>query len=333
MKTLNLLSFTFRGIMVMVLLIAAASGVRAQTYWTGSNITFTNPGNGATDILTSLVILTRKTTDNGGGLYNAVNESSPSKGTSPNGTQWAFGTLAQYMSNPSSLSFGACPLEGPSGDPQQYINDSFVVHLVTNNIYLQLTLTAWGGQGGIPPLSYAYTRSTPAAVAPTPTVSITSPATNAVFAAPANVNITASASVSGGTVTNVQFFANNVSIGSVTAAPFTLTANDLSAGAYNLTAAATAAGISATSSVVNISVVTPVAVALSNSTAFSGTNFQFTYSANAGLSYVIQRATSLAPPDWVPIATNVAASNPTNFLDTQATNNPAYYRVGLLPNP
>jgi Bacterial Ig domain len=333
MNTLNFFSFTFWRIMLTVLLIAVAFGIHAQTYWTGSNITFTNAGNGATDTLTPIVILTRRTIQNGGGLYNAANESQPTKGISPNGTLWARGTLAQYMTSTNGFSFGACPLEGPNGDPSQYIGDPFVVYLVTNNIYLQLTLTAWGGEFQSLPLSYAYTRSTPAVVPPTPTVSITNPAANAVFAAPANVQITASAGVSSGTVTNVQFFANSVSVGSVTTPPFSLTASALAAGAYNLTAAATAAGISATSSVVNISVVTPVAVALSNSTASSGTNFQFTYSANAGLRYVIERAASLASANWVPIATNVAASNPTNFMDTQATNNPAFYRVGLLPNP
>jgi hypothetical protein len=52
-----------------------------------------------------------------------------------------------------------------------------------------------------------------------------------------------------------------------------------------------------------------------------------------GLSYVVQRTTNLVSPNWVAIATNVAASNPTNFVDKNATNNPAFYRVGRLPNP
>ena len=317
--------------MTLTMLAATASWTQAQTIWNGPNIGFYHSYLGAADEMTANVIITRGTTH---GLYNSAEESSATKGSSPLGTQWAVGTLAQFTSNPSSLSFGACPLEGPFGDPGQYINTTFVVHLVTNNIYLQLTLTNWGGQLQVAgQQTFGYIRSTPAVVAPTPTVSIVSPVTNAIFAAPANVSITASAAVSNGTVTNVQFFVNNVSIGSATTAPFTLTASGLAAGAYSLTAAATAAGISATSSVVNISVVTPVTVALSNSVVSSGTNFQFTYSANAGLSYVVQRATSLAPANWAPIATNVAASIPTNFVDTNATNNSAYYRVGLLPNP
>jgi hypothetical protein len=170
-------------------------------------------------------------------------------------------------------------------------------------------------------------------VEPPPSVSITNPATGSVYAAPANVSIAASATVVKGSITNVQFFANSVSLGSVPAAPFTLTANGLAAGSYALTASATAAGLTTTSSPVNINVETPVAVALGDSTAFSGTNFQFNYSANVGLSYVVQRTTNIVSPNWVAIATNVAASNPTNFVDKNATNNPAFYRVGRLPNP
>jgi hypothetical protein len=206
------------------------------------------------------------------------------------------------------------------------------VHLITNNIYLQLTLTSWGTQGGTGPTFDSYTRSTPATAGPPPTISITNPANGAVFAAPASEKITASATVSSGTVTNVQFFTNNVLAGNVTTAPFTLTPT-LAAGNYALTAAATAAGVSATSSVVNISVVTPITVTLTNAKASSRTNFQFTYMANVGLSYVIQRASSLLPANWVPLATNVAAGNPTNFVDTHATGSPAFYRVGRLPNP
>lgn len=302
----------------------------SQTYWTGSSITFTNPGNIATDILTSIVILTRPNT--GGGLYNAANQSSPFVGaTPPAGTTWTVTTLAHYMSFPTNT-FGPCPLEAGMRPPNDD-GTNYVVHLVTNNIYLELTLNTWGGgvKGGAAG-SYSYTRTTPAAVAPPPTISITNPLNGAVFAAPAGERIAVNAAVSSGSVTNVQFFTNNVSCGNVITAPFALTPT-LAAGNYALTAAATAAGISTTSSAVNISVVTPIAVTLTNPTTPSSANFKFNYSANVGLSYEIDRASSLAPPNWVPIATNVAASNPTNYVDTHATSSPSFYRVDRLPNP
>jgi Bacterial Ig domain len=312
----------------------AISAVQAQTYWTGTNFTFTNPGNSAADVLTPNVSFARNPAAGSGtgGLYNSANQSSPFIGAAPPaGTEWGFGTLAGYMANHSSVSFGECPLE-QGNSPGNLVGTTFVVHLITNNIYLQLTLNAWGGQGGAVPKNFAYTRSTPLVVA-TPTVSITNPPNNAVFAAPATEKIAASATVSGGTVTNVQFYANNALLGAVSTPPFTFTANNLAAGSYALTAAATAAGISATSSVVNISVVTPVTISLSKATALSSTSFEFTYQDNVGLSYVVQKTATLLQPNWIPIVTNVAASNPTVFVDPHATNNPGYYRVGRLPNP
>jgi len=84
-------------------------------------------------------------------------------------------------------------------------------------------------------------------------VSITSPVSGTVFAAPATVTLDASAS--GGAVTNVDFFTNGVLAGASTTAPYALSLNNVEAGTYALTAVAAAAGVSATSAVVNISVI------------------------------------------------------------------------------
>jgi len=47
----------------------------------------------------------------------------------------------------------------------------------------------------------------------------------------------------------------------------------------------------------------------------------------------MQRFTNLLAANWQSLATNPAASNPVNFVDTHAFVNPAFYRVGRLPNP
>lgn len=165
-----------------------------------------------------------------------------------------------------------------------------------------------------------------------PTNSITGPAANAVFAAPANVTIDASASDSDGSVTNVQFRVGVTVLTNQTTTPYFATAGNLGAGNYTLFAIASDnVGATATSSV-PISVVTPVTVLATNGAKLSGTNFQFTYSANVGLSYVIQRSTNPAA-NWVSLVTNIAASNPVVFMDIHATNSPNFYRVGRLPNP
>ena len=88
-----------------------------------------------------------------------------------------------------------------------------------------------------------------------PTVAITSPADGQVFPAGTNILIQATASESGGTITQVQFFTNNVSIGTVTAPPYNFLLTNVAAGNYALTARATDnMGASATSPAVNISV-------------------------------------------------------------------------------
>ena len=161
-------------------------------------------------------------------------------------------------------------------------------------------------------------------------MSITNPVNGAVFAEPANVQIQASAAVSSGSVTNVLFLANGVSFGSDSTPPFGVTNNGLAAGAYALTAVAIAAGTSTTSPVVNISVVSPVDVAL---TAPQITNnvFSFNYTANPGLRYFVQNSSNLI--DWLSVATNVAVGNPVHYTSPLPPDDARYFRVGRLPNP
>ena len=62
-------------------------------------------------------------------------------------------------------------------------------------------------------------------------------------------------------------------------------------------------------------------------------DFKFSYTANAGLSYIVQRSTNLASPDWTILGTNTAGSSSVTFTDLDATVSPGFYRVGRLPNP
>ena len=88
-----------------------------------------------------------------------------------------------------------------------------------------------------------------------PTVSITSPAANASFIAPANITLTANAQDSDGTVTQVQYFANASPIGTASSSPYSFNWTNVAAGAYSLTAVATDnTGASTTSAPVAITV-------------------------------------------------------------------------------
>jgi plastocyanin len=166
-----------------------------------------------------------------------------------------------------------------------------------------------------------------------PTVSITNPVSGTVFAAPANVTIQASASDSDGTVTNVQLLVGANVVTNKATAPFFGVTNNLAAGSYTLFAIASDnSGATATNQVA-ISVVTPVSVLLSAPQPVPPGKFRFSYTANAGLSYVVQSSTNLLSPNWTTLITNTAASGSINFTDINATFNPGFYRVGRLPNP
>lgn len=166
-----------------------------------------------------------------------------------------------------------------------------------------------------------------------PTVSITNLSSGAVFAAPANVTIRATASDSDGSVTNVQFRIGASVIANDTTAPYAATTNNLSAGSYTLSAVASDNKGAMTTNSVTINVVAPVAVVLSSFQHPGPSIFRFSYTANAGLRYVIQQSTDLNSGMWIALSTNTAASGSVNFTNASATPDAAYYRVGRLPNP
>ena len=118
-----------------------------------------------------------------------------------------------------------------------------------------------------------------------------------------------------------------------TVAPFSAVVSNLAAGSYTFSAIASDdGGLTATNAITN-SVVNAGPVLLSSPQQMPATSFRFSYTANAGLNYVVQRSTNLVLNDWVPLATNLAGGSSVTFTDVNATVNPAFYRVGRLPNP
>ena len=131
----------------------------SQTVWDGPQITFTKEDGAdpslesSQDRITDLVWLTRG--KDGGQLYNAKTESDSSKYTSPDDTRWAFGTTSSI----GSLTFST--FRGTS-KPKNAVEKDMVLHLVTENIYIDIKITDWtsgGGQSGEGG-GFSYTRST-----------------------------------------------------------------------------------------------------------------------------------------------------------------------------
>ena len=108
-----------------------------------------------------------------------------------------------------------------------------------------------------------------------PTVSLTAPANDALYTAPATVPLEASAAASsaGRSIAKVEFFADAALIGSATTSPYAFTWTPVAAGTYSLTARATDnLGVAATSVPVSIVVNAPPSVALTvpaNDTVFT----------------------------------------------------------------
>ena len=113
-------------------------------------------------------------------------------------------------------------------------------------------------------LNYVTVTAPPVNIAPT--VSITSPANNASFNAPATITITANAADVDGTVSKVDFYNGTTLLGTTTVAPYSFVWSNVAAGAYSISTKATDNSAAVTTSA---SVNTTVVIVVES--AFGGT--------------------------------------------------------------
>jgi hypothetical protein len=147
----------------------AAAPAPALEVWSGRTHVFTKP-DGADwtlaenqDRITGHVWITRK---NSQGLFNIAQEDGYSAG-SPAGTEWATGNAADH----ASLSFLPW-VQWAANNPPGTIGVDAVVHLIAEDIYLDIRFDSWTGAAGGG--GFSYTR----AVKPTASV----PGASAAFA-------------------------------------------------------------------------------------------------------------------------------------------------------
>ncbi len=164
-----------------------------------------------------------------------------------------------------------------------------------------------------------------------PSIAITDPPNGSVFASPATFSISAKASDTDASVTNVLFLQGTTSLGNAQNGPYLVTVHNLTAGDYTFSAVASDNGGLHATNAISVHVVTPAPIALSALQRLSLTSFQFSYSAVSGLRYVVKRSGDLT--HWTALTTNVAKSGSEIFMDQSASENPGFYRVGQLPNP
>lgn len=137
-------------------LLFSISELKAQTTWTGPTTIFTKLNNADwtmasnQDRITNNVWITRA---NNQGIFNIVTETSYNDFSSPADTEWAIGTTADI----GSLTFQNWE-DTSESNPPILVNQDMVVHLITDNIYIDIKFTSWqsGGAGG----GFTYQRST-----------------------------------------------------------------------------------------------------------------------------------------------------------------------------
>lgn len=227
----------------------------ASTVWNGPTVSRSNLNE--PDKITPHVWITRGANQ---GIFNAFSEGGFAHFLSPADTEWADGTTANFAT--LAYSDWNTWAKTKHGGPPNTVGVKAVVHLKSEDIYIDITFTSWTVGS-----SFSYTRATAPVANVPPTVSISSPANGAAFTFPTVVPITATASDSDGTVTNVSFFDGTTFLGKTNQAPFSVNSS-LPAGSHALTAVATDnSGLSTTSAVVNVSMSAanvPPSVAITN---------------------------------------------------------------------
>ena len=137
---------------------------QAQTIWTGPMTTFTKSNDADwtleanQDRITDNVWITRA---NNQSIFNISDNTDTSSGScigsSPHDTEWAFGTIADGI---NTLTFDTF-LGDSFADcgPPTVVNQNAVLHLITDDIYIDIKFVFWtsGGNGG----GFSYMRSTP----------------------------------------------------------------------------------------------------------------------------------------------------------------------------
>ena len=145
--------YSMRRIFTIIFLLTATQ-IQGQTIWNTGSLTFTKTAPFQQDCITPNVCLTRGAFSV---IYNEVTENfldgDGDCTWTPGGTEWAFGTIANW----STLTYQ--PLYVLHGcAPPTMVNQPMVLHLIQDNIYLQLTFSFWGGSSANG--NYTYTRTT-----------------------------------------------------------------------------------------------------------------------------------------------------------------------------
>src|SRR2546423_8426663 len=126
----------------LLLLLAAAPAAHAAEVWSGRIYPFVkapyaDPNNPVNqDRITTQVWITRANTM---GIFNRARETSYTHNLSPIGTEWATGNAVDYP----SLTFAPWEVWA-QGNPPSTVGVPAVVHLIAEDIYVDIIFDTWG---------------------------------------------------------------------------------------------------------------------------------------------------------------------------------------------
>lgn len=177
-------------------------------------------------------------------------------------------------------------------------------------------------------LAVIYRRGNHPTINTAPGVTLTSPAANATFVAPATVQVTANASDLNGTVTRVEFYSGGTLLFTDTTPSYGTTWTNLPAGVYTVYARAyDNQGASSTTAPVRFTVNPPAPAGILNRTGAPG--FELTLKVPQPGLYRLETSTNLV--NWVSLGSFYCNTN-LSFLDSSATNHPRrFYRAVSTP--
>jgi hypothetical protein len=163
-----------------------------------------------------------------------------------------------------------------------------------------------------------------------PAVSITTPTKDTSFLAPASITITASATDTDGTVTNVSFLQDGTTIGEDTTNPYSFTWSNVAAGTYTFSVRAIDdRGGSTASALINISVTNgPAQSVIINAPMIESTTFSFIFGTQAGRTYTVERSTGVPPADWQTFTNIFGTGTNVSVQDSITGAVQRFYRVG-----
>ncbi len=171
-----------RNVIQLMLLSLAVFGLPAiagaATVWDGPDVLFSKDSSQPTtvqDVLTPDVSLTRGTS---GILFNPLGGDVGAGAGTPSGTLWAFDT---DIGNPTDADFNAANFaaltflpfldavggsrgDGGPGVPNVILGTGGVLHLVAEDVYLDIEFLTWTNVAGNPGAAVSYLRSSPTVI-------------------------------------------------------------------------------------------------------------------------------------------------------------------------